>query len=142
MDKRQRFWVQTFLSLSVCMIILAFFRILGSIRPGENGLETTWQMLWQLLEACVGVMAASACAMRSAFMRKDTPEHCPDPPQLRPNFPMGFSLLNNTVTSEGDGTTTGPRIPLSVVKRPGMTVMSGVTRWRTDTSASSEERLA
>jgi hypothetical protein len=29
-----------------------------------------------------------------------------------------------------------------VVKRPGMTVMSGVTRWRTDTSASSEERLA
>jgi hypothetical protein len=141
MDKRQKFWIRFFLSTSAFMIILAFVRILGGIRPGEKGLDATWQLLWVLLEACVAVMAASATAMRSAFIRKDTPEYIPDPPQRRRYFPKGFSLLNYTVSEEREESPPEPHIPLSVVRKPGMTAMSGMTQWRADSVASSGDRL-
>jgi hypothetical protein len=138
MDKRQKFWIKFFLSLSVFMIIIALIRVLGGIRPGETQLDATWQLLWQLLEACVAVMTASATALRSAFVRREAHVYTPDPPR-RKFLLRGFSLLMPTVSSHGDEESSMPRIPLAVVKKDEMTGLSGMTMWKMDSSTSPEE---
>jgi hypothetical protein len=136
MDKRQKFRIKFFLSLSVLMIIIALIRVLGGIRLGETRLDTSWQLLWQLLEACVAIMAASATAMRSAFVRRETHAYTPDPP--RKKFLLkGFSLLTPTLHSHEDEESNTPRIPLAVVKKDQITGLSGMTEWRIDSSTSS-----
>lgn len=122
------------------MVIIALIRVLGGIRPGETQLDATWQLFWQTLEGCVAVMAASATAMRSAFVCKDQ-EYTPNPPaERRKFFPRGFSLLLPTMSSDGDGNSSVPRIPLAVVKKDEITALSGFTEWKLGSSASSGKK--
>jgi hypothetical protein len=137
MTKKQKFWIKFFLSLSVFMITIALIRVLGGIRPAESQLDATWQLLWMLLEACVAVMTASATAMRFAFVRREAHVFTPDPPRKK-FLPRGFSLLVPTVSNYGDEESSMPRIPLAVVKKDEMTGLSGMTKWKMDSSTSSE----
>lgn len=52
------------------MIIFATIRVLGAIRPGEPQLDVTWELFWQLMEACAAMMAASATVFRTIFLRR------------------------------------------------------------------------
>lgn len=131
MEKRQKRWIKFFLSLSVFMILIAVLRVLGGIRPNEKALDVTWQLFWQTLEGCVAVMAASATAMRSAFVRKDPHEYTPEPVVVRRKYlPRGFSLLIPTAHSSVDEKSGAPRIPTNVVKRDEITGLSGLSQWK------------
>ncbi|KAF4544400.1 Integral membrane protein [Lasiodiplodia theobromae] len=83
-DREQKIGLGAFLSLSIVMIIFATIRVLGAIRLGEPQLDVTWELFWQLMEACAAMMAASATVFRTIFLRRSSapvpgPGHAPLP---------------------------------------------------------------
>jgi hypothetical protein len=132
MKRKRKFWITFLLSLSVFVIIIALVRVLGSIRPGELQLDATWQLLWQLLEVCVAVMAASTTTMRSAFVRRERNECMPDPQWPRTVLPPGLQIL--TTPSEEEDNISFPQIPLAVVRKGESMRLSGLSQWRTVSS--------
>ncbi|OJD32393.1 uncharacterized protein BKCO1_3800015 [Diplodia corticola] len=103
MDRAQKLGLGAFLSLSIVMILFAMIRVLGAIRPGEAQLDVTWELFWQLMEACTAMMAASATVFRTIFLRRSpSPGHAP-------------------LESASDGNSAAPRLPPLPAAKPMMT---------------------
>ena len=55
------------LCLSIIMIITAIVQISGIHAP-TNTIDVTWEIFWQLMEACIAVIMVSLTAFRSLFV--------------------------------------------------------------------------
>ena len=64
---RQKLAIGTTLSLSVAMIITCIIQV-SSIRTVTGTIDVTWEIFWQLAEACIAVLMVSLTALRSLFV--------------------------------------------------------------------------
>ena len=62
----QKFGLAAFLSLNICMIIIAIVRVSGFHYHGK--FDDSWTVMWQQLEACTAVTMLSLTAFRSVFV--------------------------------------------------------------------------
>lgn len=82
-----------FLCLSVVMALIALVRIGGYRIQGK--IDTTWQVFWQYIEACIAIIMGSATAFRTLFVGEDSRKTAEKKPYsfrlhlFRPDDPTG-----------------------------------------------------
>lgn len=64
---RQKLALGVSLCLSIMMIISAIVQISG-IRAPSHAIDVTWELFWQIVEACIAVIMVSLTAFRSLFI--------------------------------------------------------------------------
>ena len=64
---RQKLALGVSLCLSIMMIISAIVQISGIHAP-SHAIDVTWEIFWQLVEACIAVIMVSLTAFRSLFV--------------------------------------------------------------------------
>lgn len=64
---RQKLVIGTTLSLSVAMVITCIIQVCN-IRTVTTTIDVTWEIFWQLAEACIAVLMVSLTALRSLFV--------------------------------------------------------------------------
>lgn len=84
-----------FLCLSVAMALIALVRIGGYRIQGKT--DTTWQVFWQYIEACIAVIMGSATAFRTLFVGENSRKT----PEKKPSYSVRLRFLRkNNPTSE------------------------------------------
>lgn len=63
----QKVAIGTTLCLSVAMVITCIVQI-SSIRTSTDAIDISWEIFWQLVEACIAVLMVSLTALRSFFV--------------------------------------------------------------------------
>lgn len=62
-----------FLGLSLCLSVMTItttiVRVVGLKVPGVQSVDVVWQVYWQYVEVCIGIMIASATAFRTFFVQ-------------------------------------------------------------------------
>jgi len=110
---RQKLAIGTTLCLSIAMIITCIVQI-SSIRTSTDAIDISWEIFWQLAEACIAVLMVSLTALRSFFVGHVS--------RVRPASPwfsgqakrwLKHKVLKNSVSgSESDAMDRGlPEIP-------------------------------
>ena len=66
---RQKLAIGTALCLSIAMIITCIVR-LSCILTSKDIVDVSWEVFWQLAEACIAVLMVSLTALRSVFIGK------------------------------------------------------------------------
>lgn len=70
MGLSRKLWLGLFLCLSVIMALIALVRIGGYSIQGK--VDTTWQVFWQYIEACIAIIMGSATAFRTLFVGENS----------------------------------------------------------------------
>lgn len=58
------------LCLSVMTIGVSIVRVSGLKVPGLQSVDVVWQVYWQYVEVCIGIMIVSATAFRTFFVQR------------------------------------------------------------------------
>ncbi|MCJ1466210.1 hypothetical protein MMC07_004829 [Pseudocyphellaria aurata] len=82
------------LCLSIIMIITAIVQISGIHAPTDT-IDVTWEIFWQLMEACIAVIMVSSTAFRSLFVAHKSGNK--SPPQ-KPS--LGKRMLNSRILAK------------------------------------------
>lgn len=65
---------KTYLALSLCLsvatVCTTIVRIVGLKVPGIKSIDIVWEVYWQFIEACVGVMVVSMMTFRTFFVQR------------------------------------------------------------------------
>ena len=75
-----------FLCLSVAMALISLVRIGGYRIRGK--IDTTWQVFWHYIEACIAIIMGSATAFRTLFVGENSRKT----PEKKPSYSVRLRL--------------------------------------------------
>lgn len=67
---RTKIYLGLSLCLSVMTISITIVRVSGLKVPGLRAVDVVWQVYWQYVEVCIGIMVVSATAFRTFFVQR------------------------------------------------------------------------
>ena len=98
------------LCLSIIMIITAIVQISGIHAP-TNTIDVTWEIFWQLMEACIAVIMVSLTAFRSLFVAHGSgAQSPPQKPSIRKRV-LNSRIMVGRRRAEGSDSEETKRLP-------------------------------
>lgn len=142
---RQKLAIGTTLCLSIAMIITCIVQI-AAIRTSSDAIDISWEIFWQLAEACIAVLMVSLTALRSLFVGQIS--------RIRPASPwssgqakrwLQHKVFRNSKSSSGESDATDrglPKIPRATLTGMRTLIQGGMpeTLMRSDASVVSIDR--
>jgi hypothetical protein len=67
---RSKIYLALSLCLSVATICTTIIRVTGLKLPGHRSVDVVWQVYWQFVEACIGIVVVSMMVFRTFFVQR------------------------------------------------------------------------